>query len=64
MKKSLDTNSFISEEVKKVLVSVCSYCNESKVVSLLISSHTSRSIPIKAAIVHVLENITFLPKMV
>lgn len=27
IKKSLDANSFISEEVKKVLVTVCSNCN-------------------------------------
>lgn len=27
IKKSLDSNSFISEEVKKVLVTLCSNCN-------------------------------------
>lgn len=27
IKKSLDTNSFISEEVKKALISICSNCN-------------------------------------
>jgi hypothetical protein len=63
IKKSLDANSFISEEVKKVLVTVCSSCNESKVVSLLTASHTTRAIPIKQVITHILENITFLPKI-
>ena len=62
IKKTLDTNSFISEEVRKTLISVCSNCNESRVVTLLINSHTSRAIPIKLAIVNVLENIVFLPK--
>ena len=44
------------------MISTCSNCNESRVVTLLINSHTSRAIPIKIAIANVLENITFLPK--
>lgn len=63
IKKSLDTNSFISEEVKKVLVTVCSSCNESKVMNLLNTAHTSRAIPIKQVVTHILENISFLPKI-
>jgi len=63
IKKSLDTNSFISDEVKKVLVTVCSNCNETKVVSLLTAAHTTRAIPIKQVIAYILENITFLPKV-
>lgn len=62
IKKTLDTNSFISEEVKKSLASVCSNCNEGRVVTLLTNSHTSRAIPIKLAILNVLEAIAFLPK--
>ena len=63
IKKTLDTNSFISEEVRKTLISICSNCNENRVITLLINSHTSRAIPIKLAIVNILENIAFLPKV-
>lgn len=62
LKKTLDTNSFISEEVRKTLNSVCSNCNESRVVTLLTNSHTSRAVPIKIAIINVIENVVFLPK--
>ena len=62
IKKTLDANSFISEEVRKTLISICSNCNENRVVPLLINSHTSRAIPIKIAIANVLENVAFLPK--
>lgn len=62
LKKTLDTNSFISEEVRRALISICSNCNENRVVSLLINSHTSRAVPIKISIASVLENIAFLPK--
>ena len=63
IKKTLDTNSFISEEVRKTLISICSNCNENRVVTLLINSHTSRAIPIKLAIANIIENIVFLPKV-
>ena len=62
IKKTLDTNSFISEEVKKTLISICANCNENRVVTLLVNSHTSRAIPIKLAIANIIENIVFLPK--
>jgi hypothetical protein len=54
IKKALDTNSFISEEVKKALISICSNCNEAKVMSSLATSHTSRAIPIKLSVVSIL----------
>ena len=54
IKKALDTNSFISEEVKKALISLCSNCNENKVMTSLHTSHTSRAIPIKIAVVSIL----------
>jgi hypothetical protein len=62
IKKSLDANSFISEEVKRALITVCSNCNENKVLNMLNNTHTSRAIPIKTAIVNILESVTFLPK--
>lgn len=61
LKKTLDANSFISEEVRRALISICSNCNENRVVSLLINSHTSRAVPIKVSIVNVIEAIVFLP---
>ena len=63
IKKTLDTNSFISEEVRKTLISICSNCNENRVITLLINSHISRAIPIKLAIANILENIVFLPRV-
>lgn len=62
IKKALDANSFISEEVKKALTCICSNCNETKVLNSLTMSHTSRAIPIKIAVVNILEGITFLPR--
>ena len=63
LKKTLDANSFISEEVRRALVSVCSNCNETRVVTLLHNAHSSRAIPVKITIINVLESITFLPKV-
>lgn len=37
-------------------------CNESKVMNSINTSHTSRAIPIKIAIVNILEGITFVPR--
>ena len=62
IKKTLDANSFISDEVKKALVSVCSNSSETRISALLIASHTSRALPIKLVIAHIIENIVFLPK--
>jgi hypothetical protein len=62
IKKSLDANSFISEEVKRALITICSNCNETKVLTMLNNSHISRAIPIKTAIANILEGVTFLPR--
>ena len=62
IKKTLDTNSFISQEVKKALLAVCSNAHDVKVVNLLTNTHISRAIPVKTAIVNILEGVTFLPK--
>jgi hypothetical protein len=37
IKKSIDSNSFISDEVRKLMVQLLSNCNESKSVNLLVS---------------------------
>lgn len=63
MRKTLDTNSFISEEVKKALISISCNSNENKVVTLLFSLHTSRSIPIKQNILYIIEAIIRIPKV-
>jgi hypothetical protein len=55
MRKTLDANSFISEEVKKTLILVSTHTNESKVLSILVNYHTSRAIPVKINILSVLE---------
>lgn len=54
IKKTLDANSFISEEVKRALISVASNSSENKIVTLLLSMHTSRALPIKQSIVLIL----------
>ena len=54
IKKSLDTNTFISQQVKKALVTVCTNSNETKVINLLNTSHMSRAIPIKIAVANIL----------
>lgn len=54
MRKTLDANSFISEEVKKTLIAVSTNCSEGKVISLLYNYHSSRAIPIKVNILSVL----------
>ena len=54
IKKTLDTNSFISEEVKKALLAVCSHGSDVKVMALLHNTHISRAIPVKTAIVGIL----------
>lgn len=37
-KASLDTNSFISEEADRALVSLCMYCQDSKVIRAILTS--------------------------
>jgi hypothetical protein len=54
LKKTLDTNSFISEEVRRALISICSNGNESKVLNLLMNARSSRAIPIKISIMSIL----------
>lgn len=49
LRKSADTNVFISEQADKSLASICRYCNESRVINLLFSSvNSTRSSQIKA----------------
>lgn len=62
IKRTLDANSFIYEEVKKALVAVCVNSNESRITTLLVTTHTSRAIQIKLVIAYILEQIIMLPK--
>ena len=39
MKKGMDSNIFISDEVKKALETLCQNCSDSKIVPLLITQH-------------------------
>ena len=64
MRKTLDTNSFISEEVRKTLILLSTNCSESKVLSILNTYHSSRATPIKVTIVFILEEMTEKTKIV
>lgn len=46
-KKSLDANSFIVEEVRKCMTSLCLYCTSSKIVSIIVVNSQTKAIPVK-----------------
>lgn len=46
-KKSQDTNSFIVEEVKKCMASLCMYCTSAKITSIIVTNSQTKSIPVK-----------------
>lgn len=64
IKKTADTNSFITEEVRKALLSLCLNCSESKIVNLLHTHHMTKSFPVKQSVVYILENIVGIPKFI
>jgi len=47
MKKGLDTNSFISEEVKKCLISICYSCTDNRIVQILLTHSNAKPLQIK-----------------
>ena len=63
IRKTLDTNSFISEEVRKTLILLSTNCNEGKVLSILNNYHTSRAKPGKINISYILEELVEKPKV-
>lgn len=63
IKKCLDSSSFILEEVKRALLSICSNCNEGRVIALLVNAHTTKANPIKIVLLYILEKIVFRPKI-
>lgn len=54
MRKTLDANSFISEEVRKTLILVSTNCHEGKVVNTIKNYYLSRAIPVKTSIISVI----------
>lgn len=49
-KKAQDTNTFIIEEVNKCIKSLCCYCSNAKICTIVISNSQSKAIPIKLKI--------------
>lgn len=50
LKKAQDTNSFIVEEVNKCIKSLCRYCSNVKISSIITNNSQSKAIPIKLKI--------------
>jgi hypothetical protein len=46
-KKSQDANTFIVEEVKKCMTSLCLYCSANKITSVIVMNSQTKSIPVK-----------------
>jgi hypothetical protein len=57
LKKGNDANIFISEEVKRALISVCQNCSDTKIVPSLLTLSNQKSIPAKVNICLCLEAI-------
>lgn len=46
-KKSQDANSFIVEEVRKCMTSLCHYCTCSKITAIIVTNCQTKAIPVK-----------------
>ena len=46
-KKASDANTFIVEEVRKCMTSLCMYCTSSKIVSIIVMNSQTKAIPLK-----------------
>ncbi|CAD8204105.1 unnamed protein product [Paramecium pentaurelia] len=57
IKKAIDLNTFISEEVRKATISLLQNCTESKSISLIAQVYQSKSIAIKVNICYGLNNL-------
>ena len=55
LKKGLDSNSFISKEVRECLNSLCQNLNEGKVISCLLGHSNQKALPIKLNVVQCFE---------
>jgi hypothetical protein len=49
-KKAQDANSFIVDEVRKCMTSLCYYCSAPKITSILLSNCQAKAIPVKLKI--------------
>ena len=49
-KKAQDANTFIVEEVRKCMTSLCNYCTTAKVVNIIISNSNAKAVPIKTKV--------------
>ena len=49
-KKAQDANTFIVEEVRKCMTSLCTYCTSSKVSHIVISNSNAKAVPIKTKV--------------
>ena len=55
IKKSMDTNNFISEEVRKCTASLCLNCSDSKILPTLLSFKDTKSAPCKVSMAYCFE---------
>jgi hypothetical protein len=46
-KKAQDANSFIVEEVRKCVVSLCVYCSTSKIIGIIMNNANAKPIPVR-----------------
>lgn len=61
LKKGSDTNAFISDEAEKALISMCSNCQDSKVLqAILVTNVNSKSNILRQRICKCLETVNFL----
>jgi hypothetical protein len=56
-KKSLDTNIFIGEEVRKCMGFLCLYCSASKIFAFVVNNSNTKAIPIKMSILYCIERV-------
>jgi hypothetical protein len=56
-KKAQDANSFIVDEVKKCMTSLCSYCTTSKICTIIITNSNAKAIPIKINVAFCIDKI-------
>lgn len=49
-KKAQDANTFIVEEVRKCMTSLCSYCTTAKVSHIVIGNSNAKAVPVKTKV--------------
>lgn len=56
-KKAQDANTFIVEEVRKCMTSLCTYCTTAKVCNIIISNSNAKAAPIKTKVALCLDKV-------